>query len=204
MRPSQLTATIVPPSKWTDAARLAHHLVANDVGSEHDPFTVQTPCATRSGLSPTASNFEPGQAEFPINAQRQALTAGVRIASGRVEKLQGEAGHGRVSSLQANSVPDVVTPQVAHVTQARTDHGAIGEPSPPQALADALARVSLGSGSASSHEAHYRFSSIYEGTLTSDDHIQRAIKIISGSPTVSVGHLQPLLKVSFSVTDDVA
>ena len=152
----------------------------------------------RSALSPTAESFTPGQVRVPKTAHAPVLTASGRISTARVEKGQGEAIHARVSSLQANSVPDLVTPQVTYVAQARPSHGAIGEPSPPHGLANALGQMSLGSAPVPSHDGHYRFSSVSDGIFTSDEAAQRAIKISSDLKNGALGHLQMRFNVSQS------
>jgi hypothetical protein len=168
----------------------------NSDASEHDPFTAPTPTATRSGLSPTATSFTPGQVQVSRNARGQILTASGRISTACIENDQGEGSHGRVSSLHANSVPDLATPQVTHVAQAHSSHGAVGEPSPPHGLANVLGQLSLGSARTPTYEGHYRFSSVYEGTLTSDEAAQRAIKIVGDPGNRSVTHLQARFNVS--------
>lgn len=121
-----------------------------------------------------------------------------RNSTARVANAQGEVFHGRVSSLQANSVPDLVTPQVTHAAQARPSHGAIGKPSPPHGLAEARGQTSRGSASIANYDGHYRFSSVSEGFFTSDEAAQRAIKISGDFLSGSVGHLQMRFNVSRS------
>lgn len=169
---------------------------ANSLGSENDPFTVRTPTVERSALSPTAETFTPGQVRVPKTAHGPVLTASGRISTARVESGKGGAVHGRVSSLHANSVPDLVAPQVAYVAQARPSHGTIGEPSPPHSLAHALGQMSLGPAPVPTHEGHYRFSSVSEGEFTSDEDAQRAIKITAVVGNESLGHLQMRFNVS--------
>jgi hypothetical protein len=124
------------------------------------------------------------------------LTASGRISTARVAEVQGEAVHGRVSSLQANSVPDLVTPQVTHVAQARPSHGAIGEPSFPPGLAAALGQMSLGGSRILDYDGHYRFSTILEGIFTCEEVAQRAIKIEGDLGDGSLYHLQMRFNVS--------
>jgi len=151
-------------------------------------------------LSPTAESFTPGEPKDAKVAREPILTASGRISTARIAKVQGELKieipHGRVSSLYANSVPDLVTPQVTYVDQARTSHGAIGEQSPPQGLAEALRQMSLGSASMSNYDEHYRFSTVMEGRFTADEVAQRAFKITVGygNGNGSV-HLQMLFSV---------
>jgi hypothetical protein len=178
--------------------------------SEHDPFTVPTPTVARSALSPTAESFTPGEPKDAKVTREPVLTASGRISTARIAKVPGELKidipNGRVSYLHANSVPDLVTPQVTYVDQARTSHGAVGEPSPPQDLVEALrqmslssAAMSLGPAMMSSYDEHYRFSTIMEGRFTADEVAQRAFKITVGygNGNGSV-HLQMLFNVSQS------
>ena len=172
-------------------------MFSDKCGSEHDPFTVPTPTGARSALSPTATSFTPGQVEAPKTGRGPIKTARGCISTDPVAKHQGEAVHGRVSSLQANSVPDLVTALVTHVAQAHTSHGAIGEPSPPHGLANALGQMSLGPTSVA-QDNHYRFSTVCEGTFTSDEAAQRAIKITQttvGSAKGALRHLQASFNV---------
>ena len=163
--------------------------------SEHDPFTVQTPVG-RSALSPNASSFTPGQGKVSKTAHGAVLTASGRKGTTSIENPQGEAFHGRVSSLQANSVPDLVAPQVAHIAQARHSHGAIAKPSPPRGLANGHGPMSRSSAPVPYYDGHYRFSSISEGVFTSDEAAQRAIKVSGDFVSGSVGHLQMRFNVN--------
>ena len=137
-------------------------------------------------------SFTPGEVKVPKTAQGQLLTASGRISTARMVKVKLEAIHGCVSSLRANSVPELVTPRVTYLPQTRSSHGAIGEPSSPNALADALGQMSLGS----APNGHYRFSTIAEGLFTSDESTQRAIKISVGFGNGSLAHLQMRFNVS--------
>ncbi|KAF7505790.1 hypothetical protein GJ744_000461 [Endocarpon pusillum] len=144
--------------------------------SEHDPFTVPTPTPARSALSPTATSFTPGEVKDTKITREPVLTASGRISTACVVKVPGEAkaAHGR----------------------ARTSHGAIGEPSPPQALVDAFRQLSLGGAAIVDQDGHYRFSSIMEGSFTSEEISQRAFKVSVFFGKESLGHLQMLFNTT--------
>lgn len=149
-------------------------------------------------MSPTATSFTPSEVKDTKTAHEPVLTASGRISTARIAKVPGEAkaAHGRVSSLRANTIPDFVTAQVTHVDQARTSHGAIGEPSPPQGIVDALRQMSFGGAAVVDQDGHYRFSSIMEGSFTSEETAQRAFKVSVFFGKESLGHLQMLFNVS--------
>lgn len=149
-------------------------------------------------MSPTATSFTPSEVKDTKITRERVLTASGRISTACIAKVPGEAkaAHVRVSSLHANTVPDFVTTQVTHFDQARTSHGAIGEPSPPQALVDALRQLSLGGAAIVDQDGHYRFSSIMEGSFTSEEISQRAFKVSVFFGKESLGHLQMLFNVS--------
>jgi hypothetical protein len=173
-------------------------MISNQIQSDHDPFTTDSSSGPRSALSPTATTFTPGQIQPPVNVKGKGRVLNVSdrlsVATGRQGRV--EATYGGVSSLQANSVPDFAAPQVTHDAQARTSsHGAVGEPSPPHNMVKLLDQLTLGSGRFLKQEDHFRFSSLFEGTFTSDDTAQRAIKITGDLGNASVGHLQARFNV---------